>query len=374
MELYTAYASAERSTEEEIAIDVEKFRQLDLIRHILNLLPDLMLILNKNRQVVFINRALVNLMGGEAKINSIYGQRPGELFKCIHSTESEGGCGTTEFCSECGAVNSILSAQKGDASLKECRINSQDDHKAFDLRVYATPLFFFENTYTLFVISDIADEKRRKVLEKIFFHDILNSAGSIRGISQILKEAEDNVRDEFVQMLDRVSDTLIDEITAQRELVYAENGDLAVKFVPLNSLEVLTSVKEHYDNHEVCAAKEILISTECKSIEFVSDKVLLGRVLGNLCKNALEATPSYGKIEMGFSAFDEKIQFWIKNNGVIPRDIQLQLFQRSFSTKGSGRGVGTYSIKLLTEKYLNGVVSFISDEGSGTIFYIELPL
>jgi signal transduction histidine kinase len=53
-------------------------------------------------------------------------------------------------------------------------------------------------------------------------------------------------------------------------------------------------------------------------------------------------------------------------------EVQRQLFQRSFSTKGIGRGLGTYSIRLLTENYLKGKVSFISNETEGTVFSIEL--
>jgi sensor histidine kinase regulating citrate/malate metabolism len=55
----------------------------------------------------------------------------------------------------------------------------------------------------------------------------------------------------------------------------------------------------------------------------------------------------------------------------MPVDVQLQIFQRSFSTKGNGRGIGTYSIKLLTEQYLNGKVSFVSNESEGTRFSLE---
>jgi sensor histidine kinase regulating citrate/malate metabolism len=51
----------------------------------------------------------------------------------------------------------------------------------------------------------------------------------------------------------------------------------------------------------------------------------------------------------------------------------MQIFQRSFSTKGTGRGIGTYSVKLLTEKYLQGEVSFISTKEFGTTFYITIP-
>jgi sensor histidine kinase regulating citrate/malate metabolism len=57
----------------------------------------------------------------------------------------------------------------------------------------------------------------------------------------------------------------------------------------------------------------------------------------------------------------------------MPLDTQLQIFNRSFSTKGGNRGVGTYSIKLLTERYLHGKVSFISSVETGTIFKVILP-
>ena len=38
----------------------------------------------------------------------------------------------------------------------------------------------------------------------------------------------------------------------------------------------------------------------------------------------------------------------------MPDEVKAQIFERSFSTKGRGRGIGTYSIKLLTERYLEG--------------------
>ena len=47
---------------------------------------------------------------------------------------------------------------------------------------------------------------------------------------------------------------------------------------------------------------------------------------------------------------------------------------RSFSTKAKkGRGIGTYSVKLLIENYLRGRVSFISNEEEQTKFIVEIP-
>ena len=52
----------------------------------------------------------------------------------------------------------------------------------------------------------------------------------------------------------------------------------------------------------------------------------------------------------------------------------MKIFQRSFSTKGEGRGLGTYSMKLLTERYLGGRVSFTTSADEGTIFKVALPI
>jgi len=69
------------------------------------------------------------------------------------------------------------------------------------------------------------------------------------------------------------------------------------------------------------------------------------------------------------------ILFSVHNPAVMPPDVQKQVFQRSFSTKGgSGRGIGTHSVKLLTEAYLGGLAGFVSQSPEGTLFFITLPV
>ena len=58
----------------------------------------------------------------------------------------------------------------------------------------------------------------------------------------------------------------------------------------------------------------------------------------------------------------------------MPRPVQLQVFQRSFSTKGAGRGLGTYSIKLFSERFMRGRVFFTSTPEAGTTFTAAYPV
>jgi signal transduction histidine kinase len=201
----------------------------------------------------------------------------------------------------------------------------------------------------------------------------LNSAGGLNGLLSILKEgASPEEARELINLSEEASREILDEIMLHRQIRAAEMGDLQIKIEKINSLEFLSSAVGKIRSHEVGKNKTIAISAKADSIEFETDKNLFQRVLINLLKNALEATEIGNSVTAGVESKDKKIRFWVKNDSVIPKDVQMQLFQRSFSTKGTGRGIGTYSIKLLTENYLKGKVSFVSNETDGTVFRIEL--
>ena len=67
------------------------------------------------------------------------------------------------------------------------------------------------------------------------------------------------------------------------------------------------------------------------------------------------------------------IEFRVLNPGTIPPETQLKIFQRSFSTKGVGRGLGTYGAQLIGERVLGGDVGFESNPANGTAFWIRIP-
>jgi signal transduction histidine kinase len=93
-----------------------------------------------------------------------------------------------------------------------------------------------------------------------------------------------------------------------------------------------------------------------------------------MVKNALEASGCGDMVRTGLGVKKNRVEFWVRKPRPMPREIQLQVFQRSFSTKGKGRGLGTYSMKFLSERYLHGTVRFESSEEEGTVFRASFPI
>ena len=105
-----------------------------------------------------------------------------------------------------------------------------------------------------------------------------------------------------------------------------------------------------------------------------TDTVLLLRAVGNLVKNALEAAGAGETVTLSAVADVNEVIIKVNNPAIMPASVQLQVFQRSFSTKAkTGRGIGTYSVKLFVETFLGGNTYFRSSEKEGTTFYISLP-
>jgi len=330
--------------------------------------------LDKNRQVVFCNATLLKKLGLRDP-SSLLGKRPGEIFGCIHATDEKAGCGTSRFCRECGAVKAILHAQQGrQQTVEECRmtIRTEAGEDALDLRVWAVPVVIDREPFTIFTIKDIGDEKRRELLERTFFHDILNESAIVAGY---LENARDGVLDMDRDLMGRVHSAaarMIDTIQGQRDLLYAEADKLELSRREFPVRRFLNELVRTLSDSKWAVKKTITLDGPDPDTTIMTDKHLLKRILINLIKNALEASQPGDEIHVEYRKKSGRNHFSVQNPGVMPESVKVQIFQRSFSTKGPGRGIGTYSVKLFTEKYLKGSVSFESETGKGTLFHVEI--
>ncbi len=373
----TFFAPAGRDEPAALIQTREKILRDQFLVPFIEAMPVYVLVLNAKRQILAVNRSLREAFGVDDPQDFI-GRRPGEALVCARFAEGPDGCGTGRHCAVCGTVLAIVESQEHNASSRrECRLALDDGAgTCLDLEVVATPLAVAGTRLTVLALRDIGAEKRRNVLEKVFFHDVLNTAGGITGLATALAEGEfrDPAREaEARRWMVELSARLVDEITHQRKLLAAERGEFTPEWNVVAVEELLQEVRTLYANHAIAANRGLMLGP-VPDVTIVSDGAILRRIIGNLVKNALEATPAGGAVTISAVADAEGVTFSVHNPGAMPEDVQLQLFQRSFSTKGTeGRGIGTYSVKLFGERYLKGKIEFSSTEPAGTTFRFTVP-
>lgn len=369
----TYFAPAGRDAPEELKRRATLVQNTPLLQMIMDALPPPVVILNQHRQILACNRALLELL--DVDVEQLIGKRTGEVMGCTFSRGEPDGCGTTEHCLTCGAVAAVLESQQlRSRATRECRLtlDTTIDGGARDLRVTATAVEVHGELFTVCTIEDISQQKRLSVLGRIFFHDVLNTAGAVQGYVRLLEEELPTELEEL-RLLGDLASRLIEEIESQRDLMAAEAGDLDMESGPVRPVELLEDLRTLYSGHPVAKRREIRL-TDIWGGHLITDARLLARVLGNMIKNALEATDVGGTVVIRCVRQGKKVAFSVQNPSVMPEEVQLQVFQRSFSTKAkSGRGIGTYSMKLLGEHYLGGRVEFTSEQSTGTTFTITLP-
>ena len=166
-----------------------------------------------------------------------------------------------------------------------------------------------------------------------------------------------------IRRLDRVVQTLVD-FTRPMELRLADQ-DLRQIVDEVMTLAFPDAAKHHV---------HIINESSPFALPVKVDADLLKQSLLNIVINGAQAMPNGGVLTLRTRRHEGEAQVEITDQGGgIPQDIRDKIFNLYFTTKKSGTGIGlamTYKVMQMH----NGSVSFISREGEGTTFYLNLPL
>ncbi len=374
--LDTYFAPAERAGIEELRAAIEFATDNPMLKAIQSSIGGYLMILNAQRQILAVNEQLAKLLDLDNPQRYL-GQRPGEALGCVHSDEGPGGCGTSQACSTCGSILSILASQEHKTPAdRECLVSVQKNGhtEAMDLRIRATPVTVGEREYTVLVFFDISGEKRRQALERVFFHDILNTVGGLLGYSTLLGHIDDMDPKQVAERIVVLSKKLNQEIQDQRNLTRAEDGSLEVASQQVRIGAILEEIRATFEAHEAASGRKLAVEGLESRDQIEADEALVGRILTNMVKNALEASERNDTVRVWHVKDQQTICFYVHNPGKMSDEVALQVFKRSFTTKTEkGHGLGTYSMKLFAENYLKGEVDFETGE-QGTTFWLKLPV
>ena len=373
----TEFAPPEKASAEELQTSVSQVAGHPIVSAMFKAVDVIPLLLNQQRQVIAFNPATLHNLGID-DANALVGMRPGEVFHCMTRKQAASGCGTSKNCQVCGIVNAILESQQtGRVAEHEglLRVEREGHEQTLELMVRAAPLTIQGNAFTFVYLRDISDRKRRQVLERIFIHDLRNTITGLLGWTSHLHDELGKQAPEVTERILAVAERLNREVREQHALLQAESGEFQPAIGDTSPAEIVSQLETVFARNLFTEEKHFEIQKPLPDISLQTDADLLVRVLINMLKNAFEATPRGGKVSLACQTTDAGCRFSVQNPGEIPQEIANQVFRRSFSTKSeTGRGLGTYSMKLFGERFLHGQVSFSTTPEEGTVFWITVPL
>ncbi len=373
----TYFAPARIASEKELKDDVEFIAGNELVTQLLKSANGLLAVLNKYRQTIVVNEVLLKLIGID-KADDVFGLRPGEALACRFAELAPSGCGTGETCASCGAAIAIVSAlEKNRPKEMDCVLSSRKNGKETDyfFNIKASPFEFTGKKYILLFINDITKQREREKLERVFFHDINNVVAGILSGASLLETYGEKKNDELAVMIKDKTARLAREIDAQRILLSGDDSQISLMKDFFSVAELCEDLARFAETIPAAKNKKFFYSSVMNDFFIKTDYFLLLRILTNMILNAFENSPQGEYVKLYLETTKNSIRFLVENKAFIPPRYRQRIFQKNFTTKTDpGRGLGTYSMKLLGEKHLGGKVGFETSEDSGTTFFLELPL
>jgi signal transduction histidine kinase len=334
----------------------------------------LVAIVNQKHEIVSLNDAFLSELGIRDPAE-VLGLKPGEALDCRYAAEGAKGCGSSDHCASCGAAIALVTALATDGPIeRRCALSSQRDGvpRDFAFSVRAHPILIAQKRFILLFLRDITRQQQRAALTRSFYHDLNNVLTGLNGACELL-EFEGGSPDTVEQVV-TATRRLTREIEIQRHLFLDDRGELDSRRQTVTLENLLEELETLVARHPAARNRLLEFPPLKPELSLRTDLSLCLRVLSNMVVNALEASDEGGLVLVRTYRTEEDLVFAVWNSQPIPTQNQPRIFQRNFSTKEeSGRGFGTYSMKLFAEKYLGGSVEFSSSRRDGTEFRLILP-
>ncbi|MES2701777.1 MAG: ATP-binding protein [Bacteroidota bacterium] len=207
-------------------------------------------------------------------------------------------------------------------------------------------------------------------------HEIKNPLTPMKLNIQYLQQAARNDNPNIKQLTNKVAESIIEQID-NLSYIASEFSNFAkmpeAKPEELELGELVNKAVELYLNEDQV---KVTINKPAEMLYVYSDRSQLLRVCNNLLENARHAIEEKqnGLVEVILKTDGKDALLAIRDNGNgIPHDVAKKIFQPYFTTKTSGTGLGLAMTRKIIE-FWKGTIWFDTEEGSGTTFFIKLPL
>jgi len=272
-------------------------------------------------------------------------------------------------------------SEKGFGSV-EREIHIYINGRPMDLRVYMTIIVDSDSRFvgTLAVFDNLTEiimAQRALAWQEVakrIAHEIKNPLTPIRlSAERLLKKWNDRA-DDFEEVLNRSTKTIVKEVNSLRSLVdeFSRFGKMPkISLEPTNIKTIIQEVVELYgDLRDI----EIITSFHSDMPDIEIDKKQIKMALINLIDNAVQASTLKIWINASYNALMDLIRIEVIDDGTgIKTEDKDKLFFPYFSTKKDGTGLGLAIVNSIISKH-RGYIRVQDNKPKGTQFIIELPV
>jgi signal transduction histidine kinase len=221
-------------------------------------------------------------------------------------------------------------------------------------------------------------ERLKSDLVNTVSHELRTPLSGVLGFTKLLltREFDSETRRHYLGIVDaqaRRLSQLIDDFLDVRTI---EEGrfDRARDRVDLGTLlrDEATLYSLQSEKHELA------LDVPDTPLPVMGNADRLRQVIGNLLSNAIKYSPQGGLVEVTASARGAAVRFEVRDEGIgIPTEQQARIFTKFFRADAAASGITGTGLGLAVSRDIveshGGQIGFMSAEGEGTTFFVELP-
>ena len=237
------------------------------------------------------------------------------------------------------------------------------------------------------VLRDITERKRIENLKNEFVstvsHELRTPLTSIRGALRLLVGGKlgelPEEANNMLEIANNNSERLMLLINDILDIQKIEAHQMVFNLQEINVMSFLEKAVTDNVGYSKEHGVDFRIVQRLDDVRVSVDPDRLMQILSNLMSNAARYSPKDKMVEISLTRHNGMVRISVTNFGPeIPKDFQPMLFDKftqavsEEARQKGGTGLGLSISKALVEK-MGGLISFVSKEGIGTTFYIDLP-
>ncbi len=214
-------------------------------------------------------------------------------------------------------------------------------------------------------------------------HELRTPLSNIRLYAELLAQGKPERFQEYLRTLERETERLSILIEDLLTISRLDAGASRPILEPVDVNLLLRTLVQ--DRQRLFAEKGLDLTFEAAADlpEVIGDPAMLSQVVANLMTNALNYTPSGGRVRLSTESVERRGRRWVKvevsDTGVgIPEEEQERLFERFFrgsaarASGAPGTGLGLAICKEILDRH-GGGITVHSRPGEGSTFTVWLP-